>query len=240
MCHSRLTRSKREGYSLEAIILAGGLGTRLRSVCKDIPKPMAKVSGKPFLEHLLEYWVGQGVKRFILSVGYLHEQIQGYFGSSFMGASISYSVEKTPLKTGGALLLSIEQLKNPSDPFLLLNGDTFFPLELEEFSVQGPVTLSLVDIEQNTRYGGVLVGPNQVVLSMNAKESNKVNAGCYLIHQEVLSCFSKNIPLSLEQDVFPSLIQQGLCFGTTFQRPFLDIGIPEDYFRAESFLNTCC
>ena len=108
-----------------AVILAGGLGTRLRSVVSDVPKPMAPVGGRPFLEYQLEYWINQGISRFVLSVGYRHEAITEHFGSRYKGVELEYAVEEQPLGTGGGLLLAAEKLKQDT-PFLLLNKDTYF------------------------------------------------------------------------------------------------------------------
>src|SRR5262245_49936719 len=114
---------------MQAIVLAGGLGTRLRATIGDIPKPLAPVRGRPFLEYLLAYWIGQGVTSFILSVGYRSEMITGHFGASFRGAAIDYAVEDRPLGTGGGLLLATTRLA-ADDPFLVLNGDTYFEVPL--------------------------------------------------------------------------------------------------------------
>ena len=99
---------------MEAIILAGGLGTRLRPAVPNLPKPMAPVNGRPFLEHQIDYWIRQGVRRFVLSVGYMHEAIEGYFGASYRGAEIAYAVERSPLGTGGGLLLAMDDLQGPT------------------------------------------------------------------------------------------------------------------------------
>ena len=112
-----------------AVVLAGGLGTRLRSAVPDLPKPMAPVAGRPFLEHLLDRWIAQGIDRFVLSVAYRHEIIQAHFGGRYRTARIDYVVEPAPLGTGGALLLAMSAL-DPEVPFLMLNGDTYFAVDL--------------------------------------------------------------------------------------------------------------
>jgi D-glycero-alpha-D-manno-heptose 1-phosphate guanylyltransferase len=117
-----------------AIILAGGLGTRLRSAVPDLPKPMAPIAGRPFLAYQLDYWIRQGVDRFVLSVGYRHESIMAYFGAAYRGIAVDYSVEQTPLGTGGGLLLALERLDGGQRPFLLLNGDTYFEVDLATLS----------------------------------------------------------------------------------------------------------
>ena len=110
---------------MEAIILAGGLGTRLRSIVPKLPKALAPVGNRPFLAYLFDFWIAQGVDRFVLSVGYKHEIIQKEFGVSYKSAKVDSAVETAPLGTGGGLLLSWKKLRSPK-PFLILNGDTFF------------------------------------------------------------------------------------------------------------------
>jgi D-glycero-alpha-D-manno-heptose 1-phosphate guanylyltransferase len=117
-----------------AIILAGGLGTRLREVVSEVPKPMAIVNERPFLAHVMDYWKEQGITRFVLSVGYLKDAIVSHFGCSYHGAKIEYVVEERPLGTGGGYLLAIEKIQD-NDYFVLLNGDTFFEVELSKLIV---------------------------------------------------------------------------------------------------------
>ncbi len=211
---------------MEAIILAGGFGTRLRSVCSDRPKPMADIRGKPFLDYLLAYWKGQGVIHFILSVGYLHPAIIHYFGKDFQGIPIDYAIENEPLGTGGGLLQSLPYLRHPDAPFLVLNGDTFFDVPLATFFPKGEVTMALYQIEQNTRYGGVSVGEDGLIENFNVN-SKLINGGCYLFHKKALAGFSQKGPVSLEREILPFLS----CYGQLFDGFFLDIGIPEDYAR---------
>lgn len=112
---------------ITAIILAGGMGTRLRSAVPDLPKPMAPIHERPFLEHQMDYWIGQGVSRFIVSVGYMKEVIMDHFGASYRATPLTYAIEEEPLGTGGGLLLAAQGL---SETFLVLNGDTFFEVDL--------------------------------------------------------------------------------------------------------------
>ena len=113
-----------------AIILAGGLGTRLREAVPNLPKPMVPIHNRPFLEHQMDYWIEQGITRFILSVGYLKDIIISHFGNSYKSVSIDYAIETSPLGTGGALLLAA---KNLNETFLVLNGDTFIEVSLDGF-----------------------------------------------------------------------------------------------------------
>ncbi|HEY2810014.1 MAG TPA: sugar phosphate nucleotidyltransferase [Rhabdochlamydiaceae bacterium] len=217
---------------MEIIILAGGLGMRLRSICADRPKPMVTVQGKPFLEHLLEYWKQQGAFHFILSVGYLHQIVINYFGTKYQGIPIDYAIENSPLGTGGALLYSIDYLHNPESTFLVLNGDTFFNVPLPTFVHKGDITLALYKIESNTRYHGVTLDESYKIQNIGAVNSNLINGGCYLFHKRSLNGFQTKEPISLEKEIVPILVNQGRCYGQIFDGLFIDIGIPEDYERS--------
>lgn len=228
---------------MEAVVLAGGLGTRLRSVCADRPKPMADVNGKPFLHHLMKYWVREGVSHFILSVGYLHEKVIEYFGSSFEGVPISYAIEHIPLGTGGGLLLALDSLFDLNKPILALNGDTYFEVPLQaltNFQIKTGCAgcLSLLSIEKNTRYGGIQVLPSGQIISFKEKSDmgpSLINGGSYLFDPSFLKQIFPSIvdqPVSLEADILTKLMSLNQAYGTVFDRYFLDIGIPEDYFQA--------
>ena len=231
-----------------AVVLAGGLGTRLRQAVPDIPKPMAPVLGRPFLAHQLDYWINQGISEFILSVGYRHEVIMNYFGKSYHGATIHYAVEDEPLGTGGGLLLASRFLPN-SDPFLVTNGDTFFEIALTDLKqihgrTKARFTLSLFRTKEAHRYMSIQLAENGRVISVGnevAAGSFLVNGGVYIVDPSVLteSGFSIGRKFSLEDDLIPNLISsrhelQGYeCSGR-----FIDIGVPRDYFRvSELFKN---
>lgn len=229
---------------MEAIVLAGGLGTRLRAVVPDLPKPMAPVGGRPFLERLLDYWIGQGVTRFILSVGYLHEKITAHFGASFHGAAIHYAVEDRPLGTGGGLLLARESLAG-AGPFLVLNGDTYFGASLEalrEFHLArgAHATLALFRSPQHERYLGLTIGATGEVLSLKAGERGGLaNGGVYLMERGLLDGgpWRPSSTASLEEDILPFALRAAKrVFGLECSAPFLDIGVPEDYARAAEVL----
>ena len=221
---------------MEAIILAGGLGTRLRSICPDLPKPLAPTRGQPFLSHLMRYWKGQGVTRFILSVGYLSEKIIETYGNSFEDIPIEYAIESSPLGTGGALLHSLAKLQHPNAPFLVLNGDTFFPIPLKDFQQLGPCTLALHPIKENTRFDGVQLSSTGEILKLGDATSKLINGGCYLFQKSSFASFKPG-PSSLEQDILPALIEKKACFGQSFKTNFIDIGIPEDYNRFNLLIN---
>jgi D-glycero-alpha-D-manno-heptose 1-phosphate guanylyltransferase len=231
-----------------AVILAGGLGTRLRSVVAEVPKPMAPVNGRPFLEHQMDYWIDQGIARFILSVGYRWEVISAHFGSSYHGASVDYAVETEPQGTGGGLLLALNQLTNAA-PFLLLNGDTFFEVQLPDlvaFHTQcaSEWTFSLFRTSEVGRYLGLDVADDGRLSSMRAnnesKKSRLVNGGVYLVNPGVLLRheWNRSSRLSLEEDIFPVLMRDGTrFFGQECRGCFIDIGVPEDYLRSAEILS---
>lgn len=228
-----------------AVVLAGGLGTRLREAVEDVPKPMAPIKGRPFLEYQLDYWVEQGVNRFILAVGFMHEKIEAHFGQEYKGALVEYSVETTPLDTGGAILLAAEKLDDDL-PFLLLNGDTFFTVPLGalgEFAEarRADWTFSLFRIPSGGRYTAVTIGDEGQVVSLNAKNDTRglANGGVYWVSPRALSAsgFSAGEKVSLEREIFPAALAAGQrMYGVEFSGTFLDIGLPSDYYRAPDIL----
>jgi len=228
-----------------AIILAGGLGTRLRETVPDLPKPMAPINGRPFLEYQMAYWIDQGVDNFILSVGYKYETIIEHFGSSWKGISIKYVVEQVPLGTGGGLLLAAEGLDSD---FLVLNGDTYFEVELKElmeFHVlrQSDWTFSLFRTNEVERYMGMDISNNGAVSALQSsmiQPGRLANGGVYLLSASILSHYQNNIKgiISLEDDVLPDIYGKGSrLFGVEQYGNFIDIGVPEDYLRASEVCN---
>lgn len=227
-----------------AIILAGGLGKRLRSVVNDRPKPMALIQGRPFLAYQMDYWIGQGISRFILSVGYKHEMIIDYFGAEYNGAQIEYAIETTPLGTGGGFMLALDKLQEDV-PFLLLNGDTFFTVNLRsliEFadSNESDFTFSLFRTRDQERYMGVELGKDGAVMCLKYKSSgvaaHLASGGVYWVrNQAMFSSFSnlKIFPISFEDQILPSMqAAKRRIFGKQFDTTFIDIGVPVDYLRA--------
>ena len=228
---------------MEAIVLAGGLGTRLRSAVPDLPKPMAPVNGRPFIEHLLDYWITQGITRFILSVGYRHEAISVHLGAWHRSAAISYAVEEQPLGTGGGLVLASARL-SAGGAFLVLNGDTYFEVPLPALvklhAAKGADgTLALFRSPQAGRYAGVSVGAESELLALAAGEKGGLaNGGVYLIERRVLDGpWPAGKAVSLEEDILPFALRAGRrLYGLECPGRFLDIGVPEDYARAGDFL----
>lgn len=230
-----------------AIVLAGGLGTRLRGTVPDVPKPMAPVNGRPFLEHQLDYWIGQGIHDFILSVGYRREVIMDHFAGTYRGAAIRYVCEDEPLGTGGGLLLAAAEL--PADrSILVLNGDTFFEVPLANLSAfhiqhRSSWTFALFRTDECGRYMGMQVAADGRILALRSGMAGQsgflANGGVYLVEREPLaSCgFVKGAKASLEDDIMPAILAAGGCFhGFECAGRFIDIGVPDDYFRAAGLL----
>lgn len=227
-----------------AIILAGGLGTRLRETVPDLPKPMAPIHGRPFLEFQMDYWIKQGVQKFIISVGYLYQIIMDHFGSCYQGIPVEYVIEKTPLGTGGGMLLAAKEV---NEPFLLLNGDTFFEVNLENLlkfhhNKNSDWTLSLFRTNDVVRYMGTDVYKEGRILSLksdNKQSEQLANGGVYLVNPSVLKQFDpqSGIKLSLEDGILPAILNtNAVVSGIECKGNFIDIGVPDDYFRAPKIL----
>ena len=227
-----------------AIILAGGLGTRLRDAVPDLPKPMALINNRPFLEYQMDYWIDQGINHFILSVGYLKDTIINHFGKKYKNASIEYAEENKPLGTGGGLLLAAQNLVNP---FIVKNGDTFIEVDLGElcnFHTQkkSKWTFSLFKTDQFSRYMGMDVDQNGEILSLKSNKKQGMglaNGGVYLIDPKALSSlgYKAGYKISLEDDLLSKYISKGgRLFGKEFKGEFIDIGVPLDYYRAEKIV----
>ena len=230
---------------LTAIILAGGLGTRLKDTVPMVPKPMAPINHRPFLEYLMDYWILQGVTKFILSVGYLKDLIINHFGNKYKGISIEYVVESEQLGTGGGLLLAS---KNLNETFLVLNGDTFIEVNLNNLykfhlKCKSDWTFSLFRTNQFERYMGMDVSPNGEILSLKSesKESSGLaNGGVYLIEPSVLGslAFKAGDKASLEDELLLNFISNGgVLYGQECKGKFIDIGVPEDYYQAIDILS---
>jgi NDP-sugar pyrophosphorylase family protein len=228
----------------KAVILAGGLGTRLRSVLPSAPKVLASLGQESFLELLLRQLRSQGINRFVICTGYLADQIESRLGDGTKWeVAIEYSREDSPLGTAGALRLAKRYVQHLSE-FFVLNGDSFLEtnfLELMRFHrshADAVATIAVVGVEDGTRYGTVQVDSNGKVNGFSEKHGcntpGLVNGGVYLFNQAIWE-FIPAGPASLEREVFPQLIGQGLYaqeqYGT-----FIDIGTPSDYAHAQELL----
>ena len=231
---------------MEAIVLAGGLGTRLKEAVADVPKPMAPVNQQPFLQYLMDYWVAQGVTRFILSVGFKWKVIKKHFGSHYRGAALEYSVEDTPMGTGGGVLLALSKLIEAKS-FLLLNGDTFFKVPLESFlefhnKNVAEISLSLSPVTDAKRYDWVHLNDQHSIERIeprsNESKSGLINGGVYLINPKIFAPedWDSSSKISLENDMIPQALQANKNLkGYVCSEKFIDIGIPEDYRSATTF-----
>jgi len=226
---------------LTAVILAGGLGTRLRSAVPDRQKVIAQVGGRPFLSYLLDQVASAGAREAVLCTGYLGEQVREQLGDSYRGLRLAYSQEPSPLGTGGALRLVSALVKSPE--LLVLNGDSFFGLDLAAFRAwhdarRAAATIALVEVADAGRYGCVDVGPDGAVARFQEKGSRPgqawINAGVYLLARRLLSEVPRDREVSLERELFPAWIGQGV-YGYQAGGKFLDIGDPDAYAAAESF-----
>lgn len=225
---------------MEAIILAGGFGTRLQSVVQDVPKPMAPINGKPFLAFLLDSLSKQAVRKIILSTGYRHKVIENYFKNCYKGMKIVYSVEQEPLGTGGAILKALGKATNRN--VFVINGDTFLQLNMAEMmekhlSLGSDITMALKLMENFDRYGAVEVEIGKITGFKEKKQcqSGYINGGVYLLRPEI---FDVKLPerFSFESDFLEKHVESLNINAFITPGYFIDIGIPEDYQRARTEL----
>ncbi|PHV61115.1 sugar phosphate nucleotidyltransferase [Cyanobacterium aponinum] len=230
---------------ITAVILAGGFGTRVKHLLPDIPKPMAKVLDKPFLEWIIRYLHQQNINNFLLSTGYLSTIIKNYFNTSlFDNLSIKCYEELEPLGTGGGFINAVKQDKSYTDYWLVANGDSLIFSNLKPFfeclnddTVEG-VILGLT-VEDSSRYGSLKFDDDYNLISFAEKKDGKgiINGGIYLFKNDVLAKFPQNNKLSFEYDIFPYLLSQGCKIKVHItSAPFLDIGTPETLIQAEKFI----
>ncbi len=229
---------------MEAIILAGGKGTRLQSVVSDVPKPMAPIGQKPFLYYQMKYLIGRGITKIILSVGYKSEVILNYFGSTFEGIPLEYVVETSPLGTGGGVRLALSAAE--SEQILVCNGDTFFEFGLSKLrfvhsSCGSLLTFAIKEIDNDGRYGGMQINQQAAVQGFTPKNitgKTFINAGIYLIDkQRFLDHTPAETTFSLEDDFLAVKVHEGNFYASPFNDSnFIDIGIPSDYERGQSLI----
>ena len=223
----------------EAVILAGGFGTRLSHVVSDVPKPMAPVYGKPFLCYLLDRLVDAGIRRIVLATGYKHACIETYFGAEYRGAQIIYSQEDTPLFTGGAIRKAAGCLE--SDDFVVLNGDTLFDIDLKRLydfhcERQSSLSIALRQVADTSRYGSVTCMDGRIAAFHEKTESTgsgDINGGIYAIRRAWLMGLDVPVKFSFEKELMQPMAGQDGFYGLSFADYFIDIGVPEDYFRAQ-------
>lgn len=225
-----------------AVILAGGLGTRLRPVVSDRPKALADVGGRPFLSYLLDQLAGAGVRRVVLCTGYRGEMVRAAYGDVYRGLRLVHSRESSPLGTGGALGLAVPLLR--SNMVLVLNGDSFCGASLQRFWVRhrgsgGAGALVLTRVPDTSRYGRVVCRGGRVD-RFEEKDGQGgpgwVNAGVYLLSRRVVAAIPAGRAVSLEKEVLPGLIAEGL-YGYRSRGRFVDIGTPDTFVAAPHILS---
>jgi D-glycero-alpha-D-manno-heptose 1-phosphate guanylyltransferase len=224
---------------MKTVLLVGGLGTRLRAAVPSLPKALASVGNRPFLELLIRQLARQGFYKLVMCTGYRAEQIEETFGDGGnFGVAIEYSRETTPMGTAGALKLAHSYLQHERE-FLVLNGDSFLEIDLNEFigfhrRHNGVVTLAAVPVQNASRYGTVQVEAGSRVVGFIEKTGQEapgtINAGVYVFGSAVFRHIPDG-PASLEGNVFPRLLEEGV-YAVEQQGMFIDIGTPDDYLRA--------
>lgn len=226
-----------------AVILAGGLGTRLRAVVSDRPKVMAMVAGRPFLTRLFDQLIESGVQKVVLCTGYMAGTIRDELGDRYQNLELLYSVEETPLGTGGALRQACENISG--DKFLVLNGDSYCHCNIADF-IAGQIANSasagmvLARVEDVARFGAVQIKADSRVESFTEKGMRSgpgwINAGIYLLPTSRIREISIGQFVSLEREIIPHIIADGL-YGYQCTGPFIDIGVPDEYQRAQKFFS---
>ena len=228
---------------MEAIVLAGGEGKRLRAVVSDLPKPMATVAGRPFLWWLMIRLVQQLVRRVILSVGYKSDAIQSYFGDVFSGIELAYSVETEPLGTGGAIRLALEQAKETQ--VIVLNGDTYTDVDLQglsgKFESSGTdLAVTVTHVNDVARYGGVVIDQKtNTIVGFDEKggaAAGYINAGIYCLRRDIFARYPVPAKFSFERDFLAKQLAVLRPVAFAGVRAFIDIGVPADYALAQTVI----
>lgn len=225
---------------MEAIVLAGGFGTRLRQAVPDLPKPMAPVAGRPFMEIILSALARKGFTRVVLSLGFMAEKIIEHFGGSYMGMELVHEVELQPLGTGGAIRASLSRCV--TDHVFVFNGDTYLDLEVDELerlwqSGHHPVMVVRY-VPDTARFGRVEMRNGQIIAFLEKGMSGPglINAGCYVLPKDALDNFPSGQPFSLEAEFFSKYLQRIRFDGFVTHGRFIDIGVPDDYVLAQTML----
>jgi D-glycero-alpha-D-manno-heptose 1-phosphate guanylyltransferase len=223
---------------MEAIILAGGLGTRLRQVVQDLPKPLAPVAGRPFLAILLEYLASRGFASAVLSVGYKHELIRSEFGGAFAGLRIRYAVEDRPLGTGGAIRLAARQCD--AGEVFVMNGDTYVELEFDAMraahrAAGARLSVCTAQVPDVARYGAVVLEGDRIsgFTASGSAGPGRINAGVYLMAGDLLEGMGLPDAFSFERDVLTPKVGALRPLAFPARGLFIDIGVPADYARAQ-------
>lgn len=226
---------------ITALVLAGGLGTRLKSRVPDRPKVLAEVLGRPFLARLLDQLASAGLRRVVVCTGYAADAVEAAIGPAHLGLSVAFSREPGPLGTGGALRLALPLID--SEVVLAVNGDSYVDADLKAFAdffarTNAPAALLLTEVKDASRFGRVTLGEDGGILGFEEKCEGSgpglINAGVYLLRRETIGLIPAGKAFSLERELFPKLSGRGLV-GFKGGRRFIDIGTPESYDEASAF-----
>jgi len=223
----------------EAIILAGGFGTRLRSVVEDKPKALAPINGRPFLEYLLDHLIAGGIESFVFSVGYRAQQIEAHFGDCYRDRPIQYALETEPLGTGGGIANALPY--TTAETVLVTNGDSLFRSDLAaqralHLRTGALATLALRPMKKFSRYGCVVTAADGQIVAFREKEpvaEGLINGGVYLLQRNAFTQAGLSGAFSLERDFFGAKVNDLPLYGIADDGYFLDIGIPEDFAKAQ-------
>ena len=219
------------------IVLAGGFGTRLRSVVSELPKPLAPVFGRPYLQYLIERWVEQGVTQFTFLLHHQASCIKAFLELQkseglLRDCELRTLAEPQPLGTGGAVAYAVKQLQITGS-FLVANADTWIESGIVQL-VKAPVpAMAIVHVESSERYGSVVIQQKKVIAfeeKQNSSGPGWINAGLYHLHADLFHEWN-GLPFALERKLFPMLVEVGQLMAVPLETDFIDIGIPEDYFR---------
>ena len=219
-------------------VLAGGFGSRLKSIVSDVPKPLAPVCGKPFLFHLLENLYSQGAREFVFLLHYEAEAIKEIIVEEINnidldGVKITSLVEDIPLGTGGSIMNAVKVL-NITDSFMVINADTWLGSGFKQLSLSSPNTIAAINVEDCSRYGALVVIDGKIKRFLEKKSSycsGLINAGLYHLSPDIFNQVLDDPSFSLEADIFPSVVDRGMLSAIEINADFIDIGVPEDYLR---------
>ena len=222
---------------MEAIILAGGFGTRLRQVVPHLPKPMAPIGGRYFLEILLASLATKGFRHVVLSLGYMADRVVNHFGSRFADMDLSFEIEHSPLGTGGAVRQAMSRCN--ADHVFVFNGDTYLDLEVADVELHWqknrvPIIVAR-NVKNTERYGRLKLRHGRVLefFEKGTSGAGVINAGCYVFPIDILNDFPIGKPFSLETDFFIEAVRRQRVDVFVTHGRFIDIGVPEDYARAQ-------
>ncbi len=227
----------------EAIILAGGFGTRLRSMVSDVPKPMAPVAGRPFLTYVLDRLGRQGYSHVVLATGYLHEKVEEFFKNDYQGITVDYARELSPLGTGGAMINALQHCHE--EYVTVLNGDTLFDINHERLcrfaeEKESPLAIVLRQVEDAGRYGSVEIDNEGRITAFKEKNaeagSGLINGGIYRVKRSLFDGYTVGKQFSFEKELMQQRYRDERYYAYADGAYFIDIGIPEDYSRAQKEL----